>query len=88
MIENPNVIRLDDYRKRSPRAEPPQSPADPGPIAVSEAIAICLRHPDVLNAWEEGFLASIRRLPRLSTKQHAVLQRIFDRACAAAETWP
>jgi hypothetical protein len=43
---------------------------------------------DVLNSWEGGVLASIGYLPRLSPKQLACLQRIFNKVCAAAETWP
>jgi hypothetical protein len=80
-----NVVNLDDFRKRPPLPEPSRATE---PLTISEAIAICLRHPDALNAWEAGFIASIRRLPRLSSKQLAVLQRIFDKVCAAAETWP
>jgi hypothetical protein len=79
------VVRLDDYRKRPTLPEPPRENSPP--LTVAEAIKVCLSHPEVLNAWEAGFLASIRRLPRLSPKQLAVLQRIFDKVCAAAETW-
>jgi hypothetical protein len=76
-----NVVNLDAYRKRS--LPEPQRATEPPTVA--EAIAICLRHPDILNAWEEGFLVSVRRLPRLSSKQHAVLQRIFDKVSVMAE---
>jgi hypothetical protein len=79
------VVRLDDYRKHRALPDPPRKD---GPLSVSEAIKVCLAHPEVLTAWEAGFLASIDRLPRLSPKQLAVLQRIFDKVCAAAETWP
>jgi hypothetical protein len=80
-----SVIRLDDYRNRARLPEPPR---EAGPLTVAQAIETCLKHPEVLNTWEEGFLASIRRHPRLSVKQHAVLQRIFDKVCGAAEGWP
>jgi hypothetical protein len=80
-----NVISLDAYRKDSSLPKPPSPPK---PLTVGEAIAICLRHPEVCNAWEAGFLASIRRLPRLTPKQLAALQRLFDKVCAVAESWP
>jgi hypothetical protein len=86
-----NVVDLAAYRKRPTLREPkPARRPVPGPppLSVPEAIAICERHADVLNSWEAGFLASIRRLSWLSDKQLVVLQRIFDKVCAAAETWP
>jgi hypothetical protein len=58
-----NVVSLDAYRKRPSLPEPQRATEH---LTVAEAIAICLRHPDILNAWEEGFLVSIRRFPRLS----------------------
>jgi hypothetical protein len=79
-----NIVRLDDYRKRPTLPEPPR---EASPLTVAEAIEVCLQHPEVLTTWEEGFLASIRRLKRLSVKQHAVLQRIFDKVGGAAEDW-
>jgi hypothetical protein len=79
-----NVVRLDDYRKRPTLPEPPREGA---PLTVAKAIEVCLQHPEVLTTWEEGFLVSIRCLMRLSVKQHAVLQRIFDKVCGAAEGW-
>jgi hypothetical protein len=79
-----NVLRLDDYRKRPTLPEPPR---EGGPPTVAEAIEVCLQHPEVLTTWEEGFLASIRRVPRLTPKQLTELQRIFDKVCGAAEYW-
>jgi hypothetical protein len=79
-----NIVQLDDYRKRPTLPEPSR---EGGPLTVAEAIEVCLQHPEVLTTWEEGFLASIRSRPRLSVKQHAVLQNIFDKVCGAAEAW-
>jgi hypothetical protein len=79
-----NIVRLDDYRERPTLPEPSR---ESGPLTVAEAIEVCLQHPDVLTTWEEGFLVSIRRVPRLSVKQHAVLQRIFDKVNVASEGW-
>jgi hypothetical protein len=81
-----SVVNLEDYRRKGPAALP-QPPREAAPIAVAEAIEACLHHPDVLTVWEEGFLASIRRVPQLSVKQHAVLQRIFDKVNGASEDW-
>jgi hypothetical protein len=82
------IIDFADYRARK-REEPEPRPASAlEPITTAEAIAICLDHPETLTVWEQGFLASIRRLSRLSPKQLAVLQRIFDKTCTTAERWP
>ena len=55
-------------------------------VPLDEAIAICLAQPEVLTPWEAHFLLSIRQSPRmLSPKQQAVMQRILDKAWAAAE---
>jgi hypothetical protein len=79
-----NVIRLDDYRKRPTLPEPPREGAS---LTVAEAIDVCLSHPEVLTSWEEDFLFSLRRFRRLSTKQHEVLQRIFDKVSRATDGW-
>ena len=81
------VINLDDFRrvKRSPLPEPPREAA---PITVAEAIKICLSHPEILTAWEEGFLFSLRRFRRLTVKQHEVLQRIFDKVSGSTRWGP
>ena len=80
------IVRLDDFRtgKREEQALP-KPPVDPRPITAAEAIEICLRHRDRITVWEERFLVSIRRFPRLSVKQHAVLQRIFEKVSLMAE---
>jgi len=75
-----NIVCLDDYRKR--RAALPEPPRE---VTVAEAIEISLRRPELLNAWEKGFLVSLHRFRRLSDKQLAVLQRIFDRICTSGE---
>jgi hypothetical protein len=63
-------------------------PPDPGqPIlgcaAATESwratIAACLRQPGSLRPWERKFLQSLRRFPRLSLKQRAILNQIADR---------
>ena len=82
-----DVIRLDDYRRGSRRVVLPEPPREASPITVTEAIEICLQHPEILSSWEEGFLFSLRRFRRLSVKQHEVLQRIFDKVSGAAEGW-
>jgi hypothetical protein len=83
------VVNFDDYRHERRRTEtkPRETPREPKPLSVAEALQACLDHPEVLNSWEAGFLTSIRRLPRLSDKQLACLQRIFDKVCGAAEWW-
>jgi len=78
------VVRLDDFRAGK-REALPKPPLEPSPITVAEAIEICLRHRDVITAWEEGFLVSIRRFARLSPKQHAMLQQIFEKVSVMAE---
>jgi len=82
------IVRLDDFRAGKREQALPKPPLDPRPITVAEAIEICLRHPDAITAWEEGFLVSIRRFRRLSVKQHEVLQRIFDKVRVMAEETP
>ena len=81
-----DVIRLDDYRRGS-RVALPEPPREASPITATEAIEVCLQHPEILNSWEEGFLFSLRRFQRLSVKQHEVLQRIFDKVSGTAEGW-
>ena len=79
------VIRLADFRVGKREQALPKPPLDPRPTTVAEAIEICLRHSDVITAWEESFLISIRRFWRLSVKQHEVLHRIFDKVSVMAE---
>jgi len=59
------------------RASAPHAGRDP-----DHQIAFLLDHPDFLSEWEAKFITSIgqlrQRRRRLSTKQLAVLQRIFD----------
>jgi hypothetical protein len=77
-----DIINLADYRAARDAARP--SPAKGVPI--DDAIAICLERPEILTAWEAHFLVSIRHCHlKLSLKQHAVLQRIFVRACGVVE---
>lgn len=73
------IVRLDDFRARKHEQALPKPPLDPRPITAAEAIEICLRHPEVITAWEESFLVSIRRFRQLSVKQYEVLQRIFEK---------
>jgi len=44
----------------------------------------CLRHPDDLSSWELSFLRGASRLPRLSPKQRACLDRIAHRVLGRA----
>ena len=48
--------------------------------------AACTRFPHLLNRWEAEFLSGLRRFPRLSTKQTAILVRIVTRLRAAGCT--
>jgi hypothetical protein len=80
------IVNLDEFRARRTAAEkPPPPPPQNNSITVAEAIDLCFDHPEVLTTWEQGFLSSLRRFPRLSVKQHQVLVRIFDKICGAAE---
>jgi hypothetical protein len=76
------VIVLADFRKKWAALAREREIA---PIMVDEAVEICLKHLEILTDWEEGFLGSIRRLRRLSPRQLAVLQRIFDKVCRMVE---
>ena len=80
------IINLGAYRSAKP-------PASPDEVPLGQAISICLDHPEVLTPWEAHFLLSIRQSHcRLSPKQQAIMQRLFDKAWAAAErddaSWP
>jgi hypothetical protein len=52
----------------------------------SEALQICLRHPEYLTPWKMGFVETLsrRQIRRPSDKQRAVLQRLA-RKCAGGE---
>jgi len=76
------IIDLAVYRaaKSAAATRPPQG------VSVDEAIAVCLARPELLTPWEAQFLVSIHRSRReLSPKQQAVMQRIFEKVCAAAD---
>jgi hypothetical protein len=76
------IIDLAEYRaaKTAAATRPPQG------VSADEAIAVCLARPEIITPWEAQFLVSIRQSSRrLSPKQQAVIQRILDKVCAAAE---
>ena len=49
-----------------------------------DTVQACLRHPDDLSSWELSFLRGVSRLPRLSPKQRACLDRIAHRVLGRA----
>jgi hypothetical protein len=51
---------------------------------VPDAVALCLRQPEVLTEWEANFLRSIAHRTRLSAEQSKVLMRIVDKVEAPA----
>jgi hypothetical protein len=76
------IIDLAEHRaaKTAAAMTPPQG------VSVDEAIVVCLARPEIITPWEAQFLVSIRQSSLiLSPKQHAVIQRILDKVCAAAE---
>jgi hypothetical protein len=68
-------------------APPPQPQARPAPrhepLDWRAAATACLRRADLLTAWEQDFVASLRGFQRLSPKQEALLARLVERVCAA-----
>jgi hypothetical protein len=52
---------------------------------ASEKIAFALRNLGALSMWERGFIYSVKDKQKLSPKQLAVLDQIFDKAKAYAE---
>jgi hypothetical protein len=44
---------------------------------------VCTRFPHLIDRWEWQFLSGLRRFPRLSSKQRAILVRIVTRLRAA-----
>jgi hypothetical protein len=68
----------------------PPSDHDPGADPLHgdwrALTAACTRFPHLLNRWEAEFLSGLRRFPRLSTKQTAILVRIVTRLRAAGCT--
>ena len=67
--------------RRKQRAESRQ-PDDSWPWRCK--VAFCLQRPHLLTEWERTrFLTSLRTFPRLSEKQEAALEGIFDRVQAA-----
>jgi hypothetical protein len=49
---------------------------------IEEQLRLCLEWLDFLNAWERGFVLSLRRQSRLSEKQAAKLATITDKVDA------
>jgi hypothetical protein len=66
-----------------PRREPQPRHQDK-PRSVPDAVALCLRWPEVLTEWEANFLRSIAHRTRLSAEQSKVLMRIVDKVEAPA----
>jgi hypothetical protein len=60
-------------------APPPQY----RPVDWRAAATACLRRADLLTAWEQDFVASLRGFQRLSPKQEALLARLVERVFAA-----
>src|SRR5512143_2409017 len=54
------------------------------PVTWQEAARRAAQWPECLTAWEQDFLASVIRRPRLSAKQLAVLDRLVRKARGTA----
>jgi hypothetical protein len=69
-----------------PPPQPHHRPAPPPqyrPVDWRAAATACLRRADLLTAWEQDFVASLRGFQRLSPKQEALLARLVERVFAA-----
>src|SRR3954469_23200789 len=67
---------------------PPRSEPQPRhwhkPESVRNAVALCLRWPEVLTEWDATFLVSIAHRVQMSDKQSKTLMRILNKVEAAA----
>ena len=52
------------------------------PRSVAEKVGVALRYPQLLTDWEREFLRDVSGRSRLSTKQQAVIERIFKKVRA------
>jgi hypothetical protein len=70
----------------APRPELPQRPQRRWrePWSPSDAAALCLQWPEVLDAWETDFCRSITAQRQISAKQAAVLAKIIGKVEAFA----
>src|SRR5512134_3797382 len=54
------------------------------PVTWQDAARRAAQWPECLTEWEQGFLVSVVRFPRLSNKQLAVLDRVVRKARGTA----
>lgn len=54
------------------------------PVGWQGVVRRCRERNRALTPWERGFLSELDRLPRLSLKQAAALQKIADRVLSVA----
>jgi hypothetical protein len=75
----PSYRRVKVRMMGQPEFPETQSRRSPPPRPWMKTVKRCLRHKDLMNRWEVDFLGGLDRFPRLSAKQHGVLDKLAQR---------
>ena len=86
MLQAEGLTWVEVINPAAPKPEPPWRPQRRWrePWSPSDAAALCLKWPEVLDDWETRFCRSVAGQRQISTKQAAVLAKIIGKVEAFA----